>query len=113
MKNQKTRKWKVRFSNEVLRDFKNLPDDVSEEFEKIIVGFKTGEIDPLELGKQIDYHNLDIKLKCPDCNSNNVEWLLDKNSDEVDFNCFKCSKSFWMTYEEYKESIRKNQDKIV
>ena len=75
--------------------------------------FKEFEIDPTKLGKPVDYQELEVKLKCPECNSGNVEWLLDKNSDEVDFNCLDCKKSFWMTYGEYREAVRRNEDKIV
>ena len=107
------KKWKVKFSEEILKDFNDLPDDVAEEFEKIIKGFKTGKLDPTKLGKPIDYQELEIKLICPDCNSKDVEWLLDKNSMEVDFSCPNCDRTCWMTYEEYKEAVRNNPDKIV
>ena len=82
-------------------------------FVKIIKGFKTGKLNPEKVGQPIDWIELDLKLKCPECKSNNVEWLLDKNSNEVTFHCLKCSESFWMTYKEYKETVRKNPDKII
>ena len=109
----KNKKWKVKFSEEVIRKSKDMPDEVYEEFERIIKGFKTGKLDPKKVGQPINWVELDLKLKCPKCKSNKVEWLLDKNSDEVTFHCLKCSKSFWMTHEEYNSAVRRNPDKII
>ena len=114
MKTEKNKKeWKVTFSEEVLKKFEDLPDEVSEEFEKIITGFKTGKLDPTKIGQPRDLVELDIKLKCPECKSEEVEWLLDKNSDEVTFHCLKCSEGFWMTFGEYKRAVEKNSDCII
>ena len=112
-KDKKNKKWKVKFSEEAVRKLKDIPDDVYEEFEKMVKGFKEGKLDPKKVGQPIKWVELKIKLKCPDCKSNNVEWLLDKNSNEVTFHCLKCSESFWMTYEEYKKAVKRNPDKIV
>lgn len=112
-KKDKKKKWKVDFSDDVLKKFKDLPDNVVEEFEKIIKGFKTGELDPTKVGQPINWIELKVKLKCPKCKSNNVEWLLDKNSNEVTFHCLKCSESFWMTFEEYKKVVKRNPDCII
>lgn len=107
------KKWKVTFSEEVLKKFEDIPDDVSEEFEKIIKGFKTGKLNPTKVGQPVDWVELDIKLKCPKCKSENVEWLLDKNSNEVTFHCLKCSEGFWMTIDEYTRAVKKNPDCII
>lgn len=112
-KNKKKKKWKVTFSDEFLKKFEDIPDNVAEEFEKLIKGFKTGKIDPTKVGKPIDWIELGIKLKCPKCKSKNVEWLLDKNSNEITFHCLKCSESFWMTSKDYKSAIRKNPDCVI
>ena len=88
-------------------------DDAAEEFEKLIKGFKTGKLDPTKIGKPVNWVKLDKKLICPGCKSQNVEWLLDKNSKEVYFHCLKCNESFWMTLKEYDKNIKKNPDKIV
>src|SRR3989344_4736564 len=109
-KEENKKKWKVTFSDEVLEKFKEIPDNIVEEFEKIIKGFKTGELDPTKIGQPIDWIELKVKLKCPKCKSKNVEWLLDKNSNEVTFHCLKCSEGFWMTINEYKKAIKKNPD---
>ena len=93
---KENKKWKVTFSEEVMRKSKDLPDDAYEEFTKIIRGFKTGELDPKKIGQPIDWVELNLKLECPECESKNVEWLLDKNSNEVDFHCLKCDESFWI-----------------
>jgi len=113
MKKKINKKWKVEFSDEVLRKFKDLPDEVSEEFEKLILGFKKGKIDPTKIGQPVHWIELDIKLKCPKCKSKDVEWLLDKNSNEVTFNCLKCNEDFWMTKEEYENAVKKNPDCII
>ena len=107
------KKWKVEFSEDVLKKFEDIPDDVSEELERLIKGFKTGELDPTKVGQPVDWVDLKIKLECPKCKSKNVEWLLDRNSNEVTFHCLKCSEGFWMTYEEYKNAVNKNPNKII
>ena len=106
-KSNNKKKWKVTFSEEVLKKFEDMPDDVSEEFEKLIKGFKTGKLNPAKVGQPIDWVNLQIKLKCPKCESKDVEWLLDKNSNEITFHCLKCSEGFWMMYKEYENAIKK------
>lgn len=107
------KKWKIKFSEEVLKKVDSMPDKVYEKFEKIIKGLKTGKLDPKKIGQPVDWIILKIKLKCPECNSREVEWLLDKNSNEVTFYCLKCREYFWMTYEEYKSAIKRNPDKII
>ncbi len=110
---EKSKKWKIKFSEEARKKTKDLPDKVHEELTKIIKGLKEGELDPTKIGQPIDWKTLDKKLKCPECHSENVEWMLDKNSSEVDFHCTECSESFWMSHEEYKKAIKRNPDKIV
>lgn len=109
----KNKKWKVEFSEDFTKKLDKVPDDVYEKFEEIIKGFKTGKLDPRKVGKPIKWAKLKVKLKCPECKSNSVEWLLDKNSNEVTFHCLKCSESFWMTHGEYKKAVKRNPDKIV
>lgn len=109
----KNKKWKVKFSDEALNKLDDLPDNAYEELTKIIQGLKNGKIDPTKLGKKVNWVELDKKLICPKCKSEEVQWLLDKNSDEVDFHCLKCSESFWMTNKEYKMAVKRNPDKIV
>ena len=113
MKKEEKKKWKVTFSDEVLEKFKEIPDNVAEEFEKIIKGFKEGRLDPKKVGQPVDWVELKVKLKCPACKSGDVKWLLDKNSNEVDFHCQKCGESFWMTYEGYTKTVKRNPDKVV
>ena len=110
---KKNRKWKIEFSKEAIEKSKDLPNEVYEELVKIIRGFKEGKLDPMKKGKPMDLVSLNIKLRCPECYSKDVEWFLDKNSNEVDFHCLKCRESFWMTYKEYKAAIKKNPDKII
>ncbi len=112
-KENKKKKWKIEFSDEVLKKFEDLPDEISEEFEKIIKGFKTGKLDLTKIGQPVDWVDLKIKLRCPKCKSENVEWLLDKNSNEVTFHCFRCSEGFWMIINDYKRAVRKNPDCIT
>ena len=107
------KKWKVKFSEEALKKVENMPDEVHEKFEKIIKGIKTGKLNSKLIGNPVDWVELKIKLKCPSCKSDNVEWLLDKNSDEVDFHCLDCDEYFWMTYKEYKIAVKRNPDKII
>lgn len=107
------KKWKVVASNEFMKKSKDLPDDVYEKLTDVIQCFKSGELDPEKVGEPIDFIELKIKLVCPECKSKDVEWLLDKNSDEVTFYCLNCSESFWMTYDEYKGAVTRNPDKIA
>jgi hypothetical protein len=109
----KNEKWKVNFSEEVKMKLDDIPDDVYEKFSKLVKGFESGELNPKMVGKPVDWVELEVKLKCPECKSDYVEWLLDKNSNEVDFSCLECDKSFWMTHEEYEKTVRKNPDKIA
>lgn len=109
----KNKKWNVSFSEEATKKLDDMPDDVYEELTKIVKGFQTGKLDPKKVGQPVDLVELQIKLICPECKSHKVEWLLDKNSDEVTFHCLNCNESFWMTYEEYKKAIEKNKDKII
>ena len=110
---EEPKKWKIEFSEEAMEQSKDLPDEVYGELSKIIKGLKEGKLDPTKIGQPSDWIDLDKKLKCPECHSENVEWLLDKNSNEVDFHCMECSESFWMSHEEYKITIERNPDKIV
>jgi len=112
-KENKKKKWKVVFSENVLNSFEDIPDAVSEEFEKLIKGFKTGKLNPTKIGQPVDWIELKLKLKCPECKSKDVEWLLDKNSNEVTFHCLKCTERFWMTFDEYKNAVKKNPDCII
>lgn len=109
----KKKKWKIKFHEDVLKKLEEIPDDVAEEFEKLIIGFKRGEIDPRNIGQPINWIELKVKLKCPKCKSKEVEWLLDKNSNEVTFHCSACKEGFWMTYKKYKKTINKNKDCII
>lgn len=110
---KKKNKWKVEFSKEFLNKIEDIPNEVGEELEKIIIGFKTGKLDPTKIGNPIEWIELDIRLKCPECESNNIQWLLDRNSNEVTFRCLKCSEGFWMTYKEYKDTIKRNPQNII
>ncbi len=112
-KENKKKKWKVTFSEEALKKFNDIPDNIVEEIEKVAKGFKTGKLDPTKLGQPVDWVELEVKLKCPRCKSGNVEWLLDRNSKEITFHCLKCSESFWMTKKEYENAIKKHPDCIV
>lgn len=111
-KNNKN-KWEVKFSKEFLDKIEDIPDDIAQEIEKIIIGFKTGKLDPTTFGTPINWVELDIRLKCPECKSNNVKWLLDRNSNEVTFRCLKCKEGFWMTHKEYKNAIKKYPKDII
>ena len=110
---RKNKKWKVVFSNEILSKIDKLPDKTYYQLTKLIKEFKTGGLDPRKIGKPVDWVELVIKLLCPKCKSKEVEWLLDKNSNEVDFHCLNCGESFWMTHKEYKSAIKRNPDSII
>ncbi|MFH1802275.1 MAG: hypothetical protein ABH864_02365 [archaeon] len=109
----KNKKYNVTFSDEALKQIDSLPNDVYDKLAETLSGFKSGDLDPKKIGQPVDWIELDIKLICPECKSHNVEWLLDKNSGEVDFRCIDCSGSFWMTHKEYKEAVKNNPDKII
>lgn len=110
---KENKKWKIKCSKEFIEKSRDLPDEVYEELVKIIKCFKEGGLDPTKVGKPMDLVELKIKLLCPKCDSNNVEWFLDRNSNEVDFHCLKCVEGFWMTHNEYKDAIKRNPDKII
>lgn len=107
------KKWKVKFSEDALKKIDELPDNVYNKLTKMVQGFKTGKLNPEKIGHPVKFQELKIKLKCPDCNSDEVEWRLDKNSNEVIFHCLKCNEGFWMTHKEYKNIVKKNPDKII
>jgi len=110
---KENKKWDVEFSKEVTEKLGDLPDETYEELVKIVKGFKEGKLDPTKIGQPMDLVDLNTKLKCPECNSEDVEWMLDKNSNEVDFHCLECGESFWMTHKEYKGAIKRNPNKII
>ena len=105
---RENKKWKVGFSKEAAEKLEDMSDKDYEEFEKIIKGFKSEKLDPTKIGQPVDWIDLVVKLKCPKCKSKDVEWLLDKNSNEVTFHCLNCKESFWMTHKEYKRAIKRN-----
>ena len=109
----RNKKWKVEFSEEIIKKLDDIPDKAYEKFEKIIKGFKAGKLNLKKIGQPVSFVELKIKLICPECKSNKVEWLLDKNSEEVTFHCLKCGESFWMTYNEYKKAVKRNPNKII
>lgn len=110
---KKNKEWKIEFSDETLKKADDLPDEVYDELSKIIKGFKEGKLDPTKIGQPVDFVDLDKKLKCLECDSNDVEWILDKNSKEVTFHCLKCGESFWMTHSEYKDAVKRNPDRVI
>lgn len=110
---KENKKWKVEFSKDVTEKLGDLPDDAYDELVKLVKGFKEGKLDPTKIGQSMDLADLDTKLKCPECDSEDVEWLLDKNSNEVTFHCLKCGESFWMMHDEYKNAIERNPDQII
>jgi hypothetical protein len=111
--NNEKKEWKIEFSKEALKNVDKLPDEVYDKLSEVIKGFKEGKLDPTKIGQSVSFVELYEKLKCPECNSEEVEWLLDKNSEEVTFHCLKCSESFWMTHSEYKNAIKRNPDKLI
>ncbi len=113
MKKNSKKKFKVEFSDDSLKKINNLPDNAYNKLCDIVKGLKSGKLNPKTLGKPLDWIDLKIKLICPRCKSKEVEWLLDKNSNEVDFHCLNCMESFWMTYKEYKKAVKRNPDKVV
>jgi len=110
---KKDKGWKVKFSDEVIKELDNLPDEVYDKLTEIVKGVKEGRLDPTKIGNPVDFIDLDKKLQCPKCDSKKVEWVLDKNSKDVIFNCFKCNECFWMTYSEHKNAIKRNSHKLV
>ena len=110
---KENKKWKVEFSKNVTEKLGDLPDDAYDELVKVVKGFKEGKLDPKKIGQPMDLADLDTKLKCPKCDSEEVEWMLDKNSNEVDFHCLKCGECFWMTHNEYKDAIKRNPSQII
>ena len=110
---KQNKKWNIEFSGKVLKKVNNLPDETYNELVKIVKGFKEGTLDPTKVGKSMDLKELNKKLKCSNCSSKDVEWFLDKNSNEVDFHCLECDESFWMTYKEYKRAIKNNPNKLI
>lgn len=109
----KNKKWKIKFSDRALKQIDDMPDKAYEKLEKFIKGIKTGSLNPKLIGHSIEWVELKTKLKCPKCKSSKVEWLLDKNSNIVDFHCSNCDETFWMTYKEYKKAVKRNPDKII
>ena len=112
-KEPKNKKWKIKTSEQVMSKIDDMPDQVYEEFAKLIKGIKTGKINPTKIGTPIDWVELEVKLICPECKSVKVQWLLDRNSNEATFRCLECKEGFWMTHNEYKNAVKKNPDKII
>jgi len=95
-----------------------IPDDVNEkiknssvakEVEEVIQKLMKGEM----LGDKMDLVDCETQLLCGECDSDDVSWTLDKNSNEVYFKCFKCGESSWMYEDEYKATLKKYPDCII
>lgn len=102
-----TKKTRIVIASEEILD--GLPDEVKLELEEIMKKLASGEV----LGEPCDFTKCDIQLLCPRCGCSNVIWMLEKNSQEVTFNCYNCGEKFWMTVEEYKLATEKNPECII
>jgi hypothetical protein len=50
--------YKIFSHPDVMKDMEQVPDDVLEELDRIIVGLKNGTIDPSEIGEPVDMREL-------------------------------------------------------
>jgi len=105
--------FNVKYSKEVIEKLDDLSD---KDYNKIFKGIKE-LVKKLEKGENpgtpIDWIKPKNQLACNKCKSENVEWLLDRNSNEVDFSCYDCKNHFWMTLKDYENAVRNNPDCII
>lgn len=88
---------------------KRVPDEIRPEFEKVINDLANGKI----VGRRMELQKCKKMLVCPQCGSEDVSWILDKNCSEVYFNCYNCEECFWQTKKEYEKAIKNNPDCLV
>ena len=86
-----------------------IPEDAKEEFEEAITKLQKGDFSD---SHEIDMQDVTIKLRCGSCNSDTINWFIDKNADEVYYNC-KCGTKGWMTQKEYDKAVKENPEMII
>lgn len=82
---------------------------IEKEFNEILDRLEKGEI----LGSAMEIEDCEIYLKCAQCGSKNIKWMLDKAHNEVIFNCKDCNNSGWMYKEDYEDAIKRHPDCII
>lgn len=85
-----------------------LPEEYKPEFEEIFDKLAKGEIE----GDPMDIQPILLKLVCGKCDSRNISWSIDTNSNEVYYHCHNCKEHGWMTLEEYVNAIKKYPESI-
>ena len=53
-----------------------------------------------------------VKLLCGQCGSKQIDWFVDKGSNEVLYGCLNCGENGWMTMYEYRKACKIFQDCI-
>lgn len=86
-----------------------VPKELKAEFDQIIDRLQQGE----DLGEPMDLEPCKDQLVCVKCGSQEVSWVLDKNSKEVMFRCKACKYSYSMTEQEYLEAVELNLDCVI
>ena len=100
--NKKKKEVIIIMPSEMDKKIKDMPEEVRQSFEKAIDKLQKGDFSDSESMQKVE-----TELLCPECESKNVLWLQGVKSKEVDFNCFDCKKSCWMTEKEYLEAVKK------
>jgi hypothetical protein len=66
------------------------------------------------LSKSTKFQPVDapIKLLCGQCGSKQIDWIVDKGSNEILYECFDCGERGWMTMYEYKKACKRFQESV-
>ena len=104
MEKKETNEKIIVIPDEIVKQIKEAPKKVQEEIERLIQGFQDGTIDPMKVGKPMNILDCEEKLKCAECKSKNISWIIEVEDKEVFYKCADCKAKGWMTLEEYEEA---------
>jgi len=105
--------YTVVMSNDVKKGIERMPRVPKKELLKVMEGFMSGEIDPMEVGKSVNFEKLTPGLRCRKCGAKEVEWLIDRSDGEVTYRCRICGEHAWMWEREYEEAVKKNPELVL
>ena len=94
---------------EINEQIKALPKEDRDKIFQAIDDIAAGKIE----GEPYEPVPMKVKLKCGSCESANINWVMEKNSREVYYNCNKCGEHGWMYEKEYKQALKKHPNLVI